>query len=127
MSFRASGLGRQAELIAKGAGEGFMRCVAGVDGDSEDVGSAGGERARRFGQPAFAHITHDGVPRSHGEGACQMIAGDAGTTGYVLEGDIALEAALDEPERLFDRIPSQRSHRHIRYSGVSMGPPLRPT
>ena len=45
---RAEGFGRESKLIAKGAGEGFVRSVPGIEGDGENIGRARGENSGGF-------------------------------------------------------------------------------
>ena len=74
----ANHLRRDAEMVAERAGEGFVRAVVGIQREAENVGRAGGERARRFAQPARAHIAHHRKAGRGGERPHQMEARDAG-------------------------------------------------
>ena len=99
----AHGCGCRAELVAEGAGEGFVRAVAGVERHRENVGRAAGQRACRLGQAPAADVAHDRGSRGVAE-AHQLEARHAGDLGDVVQPDVFGKVALDEPQGLVDGV-----------------------
>ena len=72
-------------MVAEGAGEGFMRSVAGVERQAEDVGHAESENAGRLRQPPGAGIAHQRLAGCQREGAGEVGRRDAGAVGDGLQ------------------------------------------
>jgi hypothetical protein len=100
----ANRFGRQAELVAKRAGECFVRPIARIERHGQDIGGAGRERFRRFAQAAPAHIAHHRMLGCRAERAREMVARHAADGRDRLERHLARKVAFDKPQRLADRI-----------------------
>ena len=111
MALRANRFGRGPELVAKRPGEGFVRAIAGLERDGEDVGRAIRQTLCCLGQPASAHVAADGLAGGGREGAGQMETRHATGRGHLVERDVGGETTFDKPERLVGRIhdSSQRN------------------
>ena len=104
MALRADGLGCEAELIAEGASEGFVRTVAGFEGDGKDVWRASREGVGGLGKAAASDIGCDGEAGGCCECPGHVEAGDAGYVGNVIKGEFLCEVGFDEPEGFGDGI-----------------------
>ena len=77
----ADRFGRDAEMVAERAGEGFVGAVVRIQRQAENIGRAGGKRARRLAQTASPHIAHHRKPGRGTERPHQMKARDAADAG----------------------------------------------
>ncbi|MFK4710172.1 hypothetical protein ABIF56_000874 [Bradyrhizobium elkanii] len=105
---RAHRLGRDAEMVAKRAGECFVGAVIRIQREAENIGRTGRELARGFAEPARPHITHHREPGRLRERPHQMEARDARNGGNLVERQRRAEMAFDVPERLLGWIHGSR-------------------
>ena len=96
----ADGFGRNAEMVAERAGEGFVGAVVRIQREAENVGRTGGQFARRLAEPAGTHIAHDRKSRGRRERPHHVEARDAADRGDLIERQRPGEMAFDVPERL---------------------------
>ena len=91
--------GRECEVLAEGAGEGFMRAVAGGEGDGEDIRRALRESVRGVREAAGAGVGGEGFTGGEGEGAREVKARDVDAGGDGFQREVALgKVAFDIPE-----------------------------
>ena len=101
---RAKQFRRQAELIAKRASECFVRPVARIERDSEDIRRSIRQRACGFRQTPPPHIASERASDRQPEQARQMIARDPRDRRGIVQRDLFVEMAFDEPDRFANRI-----------------------
>ena len=91
-------VGCQAELLTERAGEGFVRAIARIERDRQDVRRSADERSGGQAQAARAHIRRKRAPGGHAERPRQMKPRDPHHAGDGFERQVAAQVALDVPE-----------------------------
>ncbi len=104
MALRADGFGSPAELVAEGTGKGLVRTIAGIESHGQDIRRPGRKPPGRLGQAAAAQIADDRAAGRRAENPHELVARDARELCDRLQRNILGELALDEPERLADRV-----------------------
>jgi len=95
----ANRFGRDPEMVAKRAGECFVRAVVRIQRHVEDIRRTVGERAGRLGEAPGTHVAHDRKPGRGCKRAHHVEARDAGDISDLVEGQFLGEMAFDKPER----------------------------
>src|ERR1700722_1945044 len=93
-------LRRGAELFLERAGECFMRRIAGIEREFENIGRVAGKLARGLAEPAAAHIAHDRLARRCAERMRKMKRRYIARLGDSAEREIAVQISLDDPDGL---------------------------
>jgi hypothetical protein len=94
-------------MVAKRAGECFVRAVVRLQREVENIRRAAGECTRRLGEAPDTHIAHDRQSRRGGERPDHVEARDAGDACYLIEGQRLGKMAFDKPERFLGGIHQQ--------------------
>ncbi len=96
----AHGLRRHFEGRHEGPGKGFVRAVAGIEGDAQYIRSAGGQTLGRHRQPPGPNIGHDRHTHARIEDTRHVETADANGFGDIVERDIRVEMVFDKPQGL---------------------------
>jgi hypothetical protein len=97
-------LGRRAELIAKGAGEGLVRSVSGVERDGEDIGRARRKFTRSFRETPPSDVAHDRLAGRSGECSRHVETRDPRIRRDIVERNFLAKPLFNKPDGFFDRI-----------------------
>jgi hypothetical protein len=96
-------------MVAKRAGECFVRAVIRIQRDAQDIRRAAGQCARGLAEAAGTHVTHHRQPGGGGKRPDHVETRDSRFCRHLVETERVREMAFDKPERLLGRIHRQRS------------------